>query len=307
MNRTAATLILFLTSLFSMQVCASSDEVLVRQHFPQELVEAGADRDLPTSFEYLVLDAGEQHRRIVAAYSNYVEAAVRIIDVQSDGQAVAGPVTTSLLLRGRSLKLSTVDLNNDGSAEVLLRTNLERCGFGSWFFRVSGNELVILNPTSGGDRYAFCDPDIVDLDGDGRMELLEWRRSVVPNPSQDAEEDALGSYNILRLSDNGLEAGELLALFRYFTKESDENAVEFAAREPTGATMVVVNGAGSTVKASTARIRLNGQVVVGPSDLNQNVSRIEAPVTLLKENRLEVTVGSAPKATILVYFKLATQ
>lgn len=65
--------------------------------------------------------------------------------------------------------------------------------------------------------------------------------------------------------------------------------------------VVVVNGPDGRERASSGLIAVNGVEVVRPRDFNQNVARIERPLTgILSDNRLEVELHSSPSATVQV-------
>jgi hypothetical protein len=66
-------------------------------------------------------------------------------------------------------------------------------------------------------------------------------------------------------------------------------------------TLLVENGPGGTRPVSSGSISVNGVQVVGPSDFNPHVDRIERPLAGLgAENRIDVRLASAPGATVRV-------
>jgi hypothetical protein len=66
-------------------------------------------------------------------------------------------------------------------------------------------------------------------------------------------------------------------------------------------TLIVVNGkADGSNRISSASIRLNGTEVVGPSEFNPHVDRIEKPVSLGAENTLEVRLTSRPGSYVTI-------
>lgn len=76
----------------------------------------------------------------------------------------------------------------------------------------------------------------------------------------------------------------------------------FTACDPRGTfRMVVFNGPGGTGRVSAGSIFVNGLEVIKEQDFNQQVARIERPLTnVLQENRLEVRLRSGPGAVIQV-------
>jgi hypothetical protein len=65
-------------------------------------------------------------------------------------------------------------------------------------------------------------------------------------------------------------------------------------------TIVVQNGVSSGIRVSSATIRINGEVIVGPNEFNQNVSEITKPLRLRKDNQVTVRLTSKPGGTITV-------
>jgi hypothetical protein len=76
----------------------------------------------------------------------------------------------------------------------------------------------------------------------------------------------------------------------------------FTTCDPAGQfTLVVENGPGGARRVSSGVILVNGAQVVGPSDFNQHVERIERALTnVAAENTIDVRLGSSPGATIHV-------
>jgi hypothetical protein len=65
-------------------------------------------------------------------------------------------------------------------------------------------------------------------------------------------------------------------------------------------TIVVQNGVPSGIRVGSATIRINGEVIVGPNEFNQDVSEIRKPIQLRKENEITVRLTSKPGGTITV-------
>lgn len=71
--------------------------------------------------------------------------------------------------------------------------------------------------------------------------------------------------------------------------------------------LVVRNGLpDKSRRLSSAVIRLNGAVVIGPSDLSQVVAKVERPVLLAGDNRLELELAGAPDGLVEVVVECVT-
>lgn len=69
---------------------------------------------------------------------------------------------------------------------------------------------------------------------------------------------------------------------------------------PGSYTLTVRNGPDGEARTSSARILLNGQVVLAPADLNQNVESVTVDVTLDMQNTLSIEVAGEPGAVVEV-------
>ncbi len=65
-------------------------------------------------------------------------------------------------------------------------------------------------------------------------------------------------------------------------------------------TINIQNGEGKRGRISSAIVKLNGAVVVGPNDFNKQVDLITKPIELSEQNTLSVEVRSTPGSFVLV-------
>jgi len=88
------------------------------------------------------------------------------------------------------------------------------------------------------------------------------------------------------------------------TQKPATSTDEFSVLDPTASyTLHIYNGGKDDQfkrRASSAVISLNGTQVVGPSELNQNVSHIEKLIELSKENALAVKLRSKPNSDLTI-------
>lgn len=76
-------------------------------------------------------------------------------------------------------------------------------------------------------------------------------------------------------------------------------AAQFSVANPSGDyTLVVRNGGAQEGRVSSALVKLNGAVVVDPSEFNQQVKRIEKRVSLQAQNEIAVELRSAPGTSV---------
>lgn len=65
-------------------------------------------------------------------------------------------------------------------------------------------------------------------------------------------------------------------------------------------TIVVQNGVPDSIRVSSATISINGEVIIGPNEFNQNVSEIRKPIQLRKDNEITVRLAGKPGGTITI-------
>ena len=69
-------------------------------------------------------------------------------------------------------------------------------------------------------------------------------------------------------------------------------------------TLIVQNGESEQTRSSSAIVKLNGVIVVGPSDLNRQIGLIKRNVFLQQENTISVELRSTPGSIIIVTIEL---
>jgi PKD repeat protein len=74
----------------------------------------------------------------------------------------------------------------------------------------------------------------------------------------------------------------------------------FSAPDATTYNLIVFNGENGKNRVSSATLEINGIEILGPSDFNQQVDRIERSVSLLLSNSISVELKSAPGSFITV-------
>jgi len=75
----------------------------------------------------------------------------------------------------------------------------------------------------------------------------------------------------------------------------------FAVEDPAGEfTLLVQNGVSESSQTSSAVIELNGELIAGPNDFNQQVIAFDKPVSLGQQNLITVEIRGAPGSSIVV-------
>lgn len=157
-------------------------EQAVEAFFPADLrAEAGEDVEEggppPSEFsDFVVADLGDGGEAwIVAAYTNGFSGRVRVLR-RLDGRWELGDEPEIPGMGGIFPSVELVDIEGDGSWEVHVAFTSARGPGGSWILDWDRGALVVISPTehlgNGLVDTVLSNPWLVDLDGDGTVELL---------------------------------------------------------------------------------------------------------------------------------------
>jgi hypothetical protein len=128
-------------------------------------------------------DADGNATVVLAAYTNTQSGAVRVL---KKGAAGFEPVdeASGAPLTGSSCSAGVVDVDGDGAPEAVVRFGVGR-STRDWVYAWRDGALADLSPvTAEGVPIAVVNSDLVDLDGDGLLELRS--RPARPDPSAPA-------------------------------------------------------------------------------------------------------------------------
>jgi|GEM_PF-2806846 len=146
-----------------------ADENLVVSVFPAPLIDGAAPHLY--SFERADLDGTGKADTIVAAYSNGIRGTVRLIRA---GAVIAE--TKYPLMFGISPSVRLVDLDGDGKPEIIAAFATMGGGSLTWPLKWKDGALTMVGPSTAlpdGNIYTNLGTvEPLDLDGDGRVELL---------------------------------------------------------------------------------------------------------------------------------------
>jgi hypothetical protein len=274
------------------------DDAAVAAFFPQALTDLALSRnanpaDVQRDFGYAAvsLEGAGAPRLIVAAYTDYITAAVLVLRKNASGQlSVAAAPQFSPVLHGIGPAVSGADIDGDGREEALVWLGDGKRQPSLYVLKWTGMTLVSIGPMNqygGSDLYRG---DLVDLEGDGKMELLGY---TGPSGYIDQTAPPQDSYAVYELQSGRYAPRENartpISVERYVraTGQPAIKARKFVVTRA-GFQLLVVNGDGGGSRVSSGTIKLNGVQVVGPNQFGQQVATITVPITVQAVNTIEV-------------------
>ena len=168
-----------------------SDDDLVLQFFPSRLAEKSARVEkrggpAPTQhYSYLAadLDGSGTKAYLVASYTNGFTGAVRVL--KKDGKSAQLVADPQLQIFGVESDMQLKDLDADGRPEVIAAFSSPTGGTAKWIFRWTGAHLTFLGPSivvRGREQTALSDAAFEDIDGDGKLEIINPPSGVSEAP-----------------------------------------------------------------------------------------------------------------------------
>jgi hypothetical protein len=280
-------------------------EQIVEEFFPQELIDesqANFQRGGPAPFRARAfaladLDGTGTANYIVAAYTNGVSAAIRVLRVQGNTATLAfEPI--NLLSVGIYPAVELVDIENDGRPELAVHFSGGRGTLTDWVFKWTGTELRLIGPFSvdehGNVTTDLFESSFFDVDGDGILEIVQ---SPPGGPTEITEVYKFDGQTFSLVSSQ--------VYFETFYRQTATPVTEtrtFQVLNPgSGFVLTIINGnREGDNRVSSGTIKLNGVVVMNPNDLNQQVRTVVRQVIVLANNVLEVELAGKPTGQILV-------
>ena len=182
-------LLIVAASVVPVLVTAQTSDLaaIVAQFYPASLdadvaaITAGATSVRHQCWVVLKADASGRPELVVAAYTNSQSGAVRVLARNAAGFAVVDEASGAPIA-GSSCRADGVDIDGDGMLEAVVRFGAP-AGTSDWVYAWRDGALADLSPlTAEGIPIAVFNSDLVDLDGDGMLEL----RSRPPRPNASA-------------------------------------------------------------------------------------------------------------------------
>lgn len=297
----------------------TTSEEVVAEFFPQRLIDESEDdhaRGGPLPFrasDFVESElGGEGVSFLVAAYTNGFSGAVRVLrKVGTQWQLVDEPRLPRL--GGVFPSVSLVDLESDGLPEVLVSLSSGRGPTADWVFAWEESHLVPVNPVVADDAgeidTVLSDADLLDLNGDGRLEMINPTGSGPVAPDE-TEPIGVGDFDVYSFDGESFVLTGTATFFGTVERGTGPPEAErflFQVPSPDGPfRMALVNGTeDGTDRVSSAVVRLNGQQIAGPRRFNQNVERLELEVSLREENVLSIELRGSPGGRVTFSFEPA--
>jgi len=229
---------------------------------------------------------------LAIAYSNGTTGTFCVVKGATPDTAVLLAQSNDPLFGGDGLPvIEAVDVDNDGVPELAVEYARE-----AWLYKWTNGTLVLFGPsrmskfgeTSNLGTIAFA-----DLDGDGKLEILEVMRSDT------------APYLVYSLDAGGKfvkQPNPAIFVDRFERADGAPVTETRAFRAVPGSYLLrLVNGDQSKQSVVTSgEVKLNGVTIAGPGDFKKAARTLTVPVTLAEENTLTVELRSDPASVISV-------
>jgi hypothetical protein len=288
--------------LWSFVCFAATTETVVAAAYPPQLSEIAGQHHYEEQREQAyarISAAGTDY--VVAAYTNGHVGAISLINTS------ANPATTTQLIRdhqtGVHPRVKAVDLDGDGVPEAIIRFTLgPRGGAETWIYRIERGQLVPIGPTDAEGHTLLGNPNVVDFEGNGVMELVD------SSNVGDSRDEPVIAWEHYVLQKGTYIAAEPLDFYGLFFRDKAAPATkEETFAIPADALkkayrVTIINGGfnGDSYRVSGGTVSLNGAVVSSQSDFNQQRRSWTVPVTLQASNILAVRLEGQPSGRIIV-------
>lgn len=289
-------------ALSSVAATAMTTDEIVAAAYPSQLTDVAAQHHYADQREqaYAAISvAGTKY--IVAAYTNGHVAAVALID------ASANPPARRQLIcdhqTGNHPRVTAADLDGDGVLEAIVRFTLgPRGGAETWIYRIQQGKLVSIGPLNAKGLSLIGDPDIVDFNGNGVMDLVD-----ASNVGDSRDQPVVVQEHYV-LQEGAFVAAEPLDFYEIFfrgraapvTKQETFTIPSDALKKPYRLTIINGGFNGDAYRTSAGSVSLNGVAVSSSSDFNQQRRSWTIPVSLQLSNTLTVRLEGQPRSRVIV-------
>jgi len=284
---------------------SANDDAWANTFFPQSLVQgsvaAGGNVRLwstaPVTFgstPYLAI-----------AYSNGISGVLRILRINGEAASLVSERTD---LDGSAPGLETPDIDNDHVPEIVVSFRTGRRGERtSYVYRWNGSAIAPLLVDDSGRDGGFLNSSFLDIDGDGVLEVVEPKSTAGDDEVSGTIGSGFDTYKLIN--------GSLLLQTQITTPYvglfirgtgAPKTISEDVTADPGAYVLRISNGDQTGHLVDSAEIRLNGVVILGPSQFKPTKQTISLPVTLTALNTISVELRSAPKTRMTITLSRST-
>lgn len=286
---------------------------VVGTFYPEELVELASSAGRPLvreqCFAVLESDRAGNARVIVAAYTNLISGAVRVLAAGDSGfSVVAEPGGEDHA--GWHCEVRRIDVDLDGRYEAHVKFTANQ-GSEDWIYRWDGQQLFNLTPVNAGLggilETNLINASVFDIDADGVLEVFTFSQTRGDDPPLPAE--------LYRLANGRFVLDRpVVGAYRFERSKGTPETYVITVFTPRGAqgpfTLRVFNGTHTTKRpvnvVESGRVWLNGQELVSPNDFGKRDPAIERVVNLQADNELKVELAGAPGGQITIVIDAAS-
>lgn len=285
---------------------APSDQQIVNRLVPsviEDHVRETGDT-APITSVFTTADLGANGgKQIVAVYVGDERAALEVINPAGGGSVLAVAATDAMF--GRSATVQITDIDRDGKPEIIVLLRTFRSLPAAMFFKWTGSALLDVTPLDADGVAAINDPTLMDVDGDGKFDVIDHKRTGGPQ-ADDEEEKPVAIYSVFRWNGAGFEPSTaIVGTFLRFSRGSGAPITDTrhsAVADPSGHwSLVIRNGdENGGHRVSSGTIALNGSQVVAQNQFSQSVATLNVPVSVAAQNDISVKLAGSPGGEISV-------
>jgi hypothetical protein len=277
----------------------ASDDSVAEMFFPESLIQSGAAAGSNSRLWSSARVTYGSAPYLAVAYSNGISGVTRLLRITADGASL---VSEHSDLDGSAPRVEILDIDNDNIPEVVASYRTGRRGERtSYLYRWDGSTLSSLSSEGGRDA-GFVNASLLDLDGDGILEVLEPRSTAGDDAVSGSVTSGFDTYKlvsgVLRVQTDS--AVVYVGMFQRATGAPKTITEEFDATPGPYVVRVINGDQAGKMTVDSAEIRINDVVVLSPPQFKPSKRVVVMPVTLSSQNSLSVELRSAPKSMLTV-------
>lgn len=272
---------------------------IVAEHYPIDRLEPEDDRDKHSCFQIGQRDARGEPTLIVAGYTDFRRAVLRVLSRTPDGAfAAAYDSPEDLRLTGMFCEVTLVDVDGNGQQDVLFELAAMRHSV-AWVFRRTATGWENVTPMDRAMISDLVDVSFVDVRHDGTLQIV----SIQGDPR---DQRRIEPNLLYRLGLGGYAPDRPVLVVEKFSTDPALGAdtIEFDVPENSDGpyTLRVVNGdRHGRRRAKGGSVTLNARTVV-QHELSEHVEFLTIPLgeSLPVENTLRVRLEGPPETQVTI-------